>query len=225
MKRHFRRFWNHFKKLSIRRNTLKMRSFVVNLSTVFTKMRRLNINLLEMDIFGKLFKLELICLKLLGYQFEYLNTKKDLLMKFWSILCIFSHFLIPTLALFNLAVNGFTKDFIQDSILLTHSIVAGLKIMVFLSRRKALKKLMQDSETLHEKGENLENYFSNFAWKFLLVVALLEDPEITKKWDTSSKNQKRFLFSVVTCAVSLTIMKGFKQAFSKNTREFPIKLS
>jgi hypothetical protein len=126
-------------------------------------MRRLNINLLEMDIFGKLFKLELICLKLLGYQFEYLNTKKDLLMKFWSILCIFSHFLIPTLALFNLAVNGFTKDFIQDSILLTHSIVAGLKIMVFLSRRKALKKLMQDSETLHEKGENLENYFSNFA--------------------------------------------------------------
>ncbi len=66
----------------------------------------------KMDIFGKLFKLELICLKLLGFKFEYSNSKVDLLLKFWLILCIFSHFLIPTLALFNLAVNGFSKDFI-----------------------------------------------------------------------------------------------------------------
>jgi hypothetical protein len=113
-------------------------------------------NYLKMDIFGKLFKLELICLKLLGYQFEYSKSKIDHLMKFWPFVCIFFHFLIPTLALYNLAVNGFSKDFIKDSFLTTHSIVAGLKLVVFFNRRKALKKLMEDSKILHETGKSLE---------------------------------------------------------------------
>jgi hypothetical protein len=106
-----------------------------------------------MDIFGNLFQLELICLKLLGFKFEYANSKKDRLMKFWLILCIFSHFFIPGLALFNLALNGFKKDFIQDSFLTVHSISAGLKFVIFWIRRKALKKLIADCEILHEKGK------------------------------------------------------------------------
>jgi hypothetical protein len=106
-----------------------------------------------MDIFGNLFQLELICFKLLGFKFEYSNSKVDLLMKFWSILCIFSYFLIPGLAFYNLAVNGFTKDFIQDSFLMVHSISPGLKFVIFWCRRKALKKLIADCEILHEKGE------------------------------------------------------------------------
>jgi hypothetical protein len=109
------------------------------------------------NIFGKLIEVELIFLKLLGYKFQYSNGKLDRLMKFWIMLCIFSHFSIPVFAFYNLAVNGFSQDFISESFLLTHSIGAGSKLIVFVRQRNILEKLLDDVKILHEKGDNIFN--------------------------------------------------------------------
>jgi hypothetical protein len=64
---------------------------------------------------------------------------------------------MPIFALHNMVVTGITREFVDDSFLVIHSILAGFKILVFLCRRKVLKKLMKDSKILHAKGDGFEN--------------------------------------------------------------------
>jgi hypothetical protein len=64
--------------------------------------------------------------------------------------------------------------------------------------------------------------FSIKSMKFIIITAILEDPEVTQKWKTSIINRRKLLYTMAICAASMAFIKTFKQAFGKDIREFPI---
>jgi hypothetical protein len=100
----------------------------------------------------KLFEFEEFCLKLIGYRFQYFDTKRDRLMKIWAAICVSSFFVIPILALFEMYTDGNVVEIILFSNQFIHPIGAALRLIVYYQQRKALGKLFEKLGILHEEG-------------------------------------------------------------------------
>lgn len=131
----------------------------------------------------KLFEIEIVCLKLIGFQFHYSDTKKDKFIKFWAGTCLFTFFMIPFFGIYHIIKNGFTVETIMNSNHLIHSIIAALRLMVYYNQRKSLEKLLNDLRILHDEGNiffpllcigrNKSNHSSQHFWKHLTSSTLL----------------------------------------------------
>ncbi len=121
----------------------------------------------------------------------------------------------PIFALHNMVVTGITREFVDDSFLVIHIILAGFKILVFLCRRKVLKKLMEDSKILQAKGESFEDQIFHFSQYKNFIASLsffsiLDDPEVARNWDrvktpqykSQPNNSRHYYFKILVLWVN-----------------------
>jgi hypothetical protein len=100
----------------------------------------------------KLFEFEVFCLKLIGYRFQYFDTKKHRLMKIWAAICVSSFLVIPILAIFEMYSEGTVLKAVVYCNQFIHPIGAALRLVVYYKQRKALGKLLEKLRVLHEEG-------------------------------------------------------------------------